>query len=165
MIGLPLRIQSKMKNSKLEEKDFNSVAEELGISPNDVKNVVNSFFDSIVSESRSLPFDNHRKIYSKSAFEKYAFVRSIPFIGRVGPVYSRYLKWRANESKEIEMIPKPKSGSRLLPEEIEAIAEIVLSGGEYTEKKKSKNYKHIWLVGEDGKRSARQVIPKENKNV
>lgn len=151
-----------MKNSRIEEEDFDSVAEELGVSPADVKNVVNSFFDSIVSEARKLPFDNDRKIYSKSVFDKHSFARSIPFIGRIGPVYSRYLKWRANESQGINMVPRPKSGSKLFPEEIEAIADIVLSGGKYEPKKKREtNYKRIWLVYDSGKKQARQVIPKE----
>lgn len=150
-----------MKNSRIEECDLAGVAEELGVSSGDVRNVVNSFFDAIVSDARKLPFDNHRKIYSKSAFEKHAFVRSVPFIGRLGPTYSRYLKWRANESKRFEMVSRPKSGSKLFPEEIEAIASIVLSGGRYEKKKRETNYKRIWLVYDSGKKQARQVIPKE----
>jgi hypothetical protein len=151
-----------MKNSKIEDKDFDAVANELGVSPADVKNVVNSFFDSIVYEARKLPFDNHRKIYSKSAFEKHAVVRSIPFIGRIGPTYTRYLKWRANESKDINMVPRPKSKTKLFPEEIEAIAQSVLAGNVYeSQKTRKKNYKRVWLVFDSYKKQAGQVIPKE----
>lgn len=150
-----------MKNSRTEERDFASVAEEFGVSANDVKNVVNSFFDVIVGEAKKMPFDNHRKIFSKTAFDKHASAWSIPFIGRIGPVYSRYLKWRANEAQQINMVSRPKSGSKLFPEEIEAIAEAVLSGGKYEKKKKEINYKRVWLVLDSGKKQARQVIPKE----
>lgn len=151
-----------MKNSRIEDRDFEVVAEELGVSPADVKNVVNSFFDSIVYEARKLPFDDCRKIYSKTAFEKHSSVRSIPFIGRLGPTYTRYLKWRANESKNVNMVPRPKSKTKLFPEEIEAIAQSVLAGNVYEPlKTRTKNYKRVWLVFDSHKKQAGQVIPKE----
>ena len=156
-----------MKNNRIDQDDFRGVAEEIGVSPEDVKNVVNSFFGVIASEARSLPFDTPRKIYSKSAFNKFASPRihNIPYIGRIGPIYSRYIKWRVNEAKDIEMVPRPRSSKRLLPEEIEAIAEVVLNGGTYTAKKKENKFKRVWLVNDNGKKSARQVIPKTEKDV
>jgi hypothetical protein len=157
-----------MKNSKTEERDFRRIADEFDINAEDVKNIVNSFFDTISSESRKLPFDNPRKIYSKAVFDSFASSRinNIPYIGRIGPVYSRYLKWRANEAKGIEMIPRQRTKKKLTQEEIEAVAEIVLKGGTYVpDKKRNNNFKRIWMVGEDGKKSAGQVIPKKKEDV
>ena len=153
-----------MKNSKTEESEFNVVAKELGVSFWDVKTVVNSFFDSISNEAKSLPFDNYRKIYTKAAFDKYSFVRSIPFVGRIGPTYSRYLRWRSNESENIETRTRPKTRSKLFPEEIEAIVEILLNGGEYKPEKKRPNYKRIWIVGDGYKKQARQIIVKDKED-
>ena len=152
-----------MKVSKTELRNFEIVAKQLGVSVSDVKNIVNSFFDVLVSESRKLPFDNPQKIFSKEAFDRLAVVRQIPFIGRLGPSYSRYLKWRANEAKEIKMVPKHLARKKFTKDEVEAIAEMVLKGEGYAppERKRNNNYKRVWLVGQEGKKSARQVIPKE----
>lgn len=152
-----------MKNNRIEEQEFKEIAERFGVEPNDVKNVVNSFFDVIISEAGKLPFDNPRKIFSRAAFGNRIKVRNIPYIGRIGPAYSRYLKWRRNEAKGIRMIPRPNSKAKLLHDEIEAIADLVLNGGTYVPKEKSrkKPYKRVWMVDEGCKRQARQVIPKE----
>lgn len=152
-----------MKASKTELRDFEIVANQLGVSVSDVKNIVNSFFDVLVSESRKLPFDNPQKIFSKEVFDRFAVVRQIPFIGRLGPSYSRYLKWRANEAKEIKMVPKHLARKKFTKDEVETIAEMVLKGEGYAppERKRNNNYKRVWLVGQEGKKSARQVIPKE----
>jgi len=152
-----------MKASKTELRDFEIVAVQEGVTTSDVKNIVNSFFDVLVSESRKLPFDNPQKIFSKEAFDRLAVIRQIPFIGRLGPSYSRYLKWRANEAKEIKMVPKHLARKKFTKDEVEVIAEMVLKGEGYAppERKRNNNYKRVWLVGQEGKKSARQVIPKE----
>ena len=155
-----------MYRNLTEEAEFRRIGSELGIDSTDVKRVVNSFFSVILEDVRKLPFDNHRKIYSKEKFDSYCTVRNIPSIGRIGPVYSRYLKWRANESAGYEMRPRSSYRSRMLQGEIEDIAAAILSGKtpSLTKKKKgSELYDRIWLVGENGKKSARQVIPKTNK--
>lgn len=152
-----------MRKNKTESRDFEIIAEREGVTTSDVKNIVNSFFDVLVSESRKLPFDTPRKIFSKAAFEKNVSVQNIPFIGRFGPSYTRYLKWRANESKGIRMVPREAARKKYTSEEIETIAEMVLKGEGYAppERKRNNNYKRVWLVGQDKKKSARQVIPKE----
>lgn len=148
------------RKSKTEESAFREIAEVSGLPIADISTIVNSFFGAILSESRSLPFDNPRKIFSKDAFDKYVKVQNIPFLGRFGPNYNRYLKWRTNEANEIDMFVRKKN-KKLTQEEIEALAEIVLNGGEYVKEKKKQNYKRVWFVGKDGKRLARQAIQKE----
>ena len=59
------------------------------------------------------------------------------------------------------MVPRPTSRKKMTPEEIEALAEIVLKGGKYEPKKKENNYNRVWLVKQEGKKLARQAIPKE----
>lgn len=153
-----------MRNSKVEEADFRAIAEELSVPPEEVKNVINSFFGIIGSEARRLPFNNPRKIYSRAAFDKHGSVFTIPYIGRLGPAYSKYLQWRVNESKKIDMITRPIRGSKLLPSEVEAIAEAVLDGKEFDLRNKRKvGFERVWLVGEDGKRQARQAVLKKEK--
>lgn len=153
-----------MKNSKVEEADFRAIAEELSVPPEEVKNVINSFFGIIGSEARRLPFNNPRKIYSRAAFDKYSSVFTIPYIGRLGPAYSKYLQWRVNESKKIDMITRPVRGSKLLPSEVEAIAEAVLDGKEFDLRNKRKvGFERVWLVDEYGKRQARQAVRKKEK--
>ena len=155
-----------MASSRIEEADYRKIAEELNLEASDVKRAVSSFFSLIVSDARKLPFDNHKKIYSKEKFDEYVVVRNIPFIGRIGPSYSRYLKWRVNESKNYSMALRDSFKSRMSQGEIEDIAAAVLSGGVPLEPKRLKGsdmFDRVWLVGKEGKKSARQVIPKEKK--
>ena len=129
----------------------------------EVRRCVNAFFGSIVSYARTLPFDNPTRIYAKDKFDEYVRVWNIPYLGRIGLVYGRYLDWRANESEKLEQKPKSAYRDSLSRDEIETIAGNVLSGGVFSFPKKSKkeNYRRVWMVGKDGKRLARQVLPKE----
>lgn len=157
-----------MRSSKTELADYSAIAKSHGLAPEEVKSIVSSFFDTISSGAKSLKFDNPRKIFSKPAFESASAgkVVNIPYIGRIGPIYSRYLKWRRNEAKGITMIPRQKIKKGLTQDEIETIAEIVLGGGQYVrESKRKNNFKRVWLVGTKGKTQARQVIPKREKDV
>lgn len=152
--------------NKADEFEFKRIAEKLGLAPEDVASIVNSFFAIIISEARKLPFDNHRKIFTKDKFSEYAVVRNIPYIGRLGPAYSRYLKWRGNESRDLPQVPRSSYRSRLSQSEVENMAAEILSGRSPTPIRKKRNsefYERVWLVGQDGKKSARQVIQKENK--
>lgn len=154
-----------MRN-KTDEAEFRRIAGELGLDPEDVASIVNSFFAVVLGEARSLPFNNHRKIFTRDKFSEYAVVRNIPYIGRLGPAYSRYLKWRGNESRDLSQVPRSSYRSRLSQNEVENMAAEILSGGTPSPIKKKRNselYERVWLVGQDGKKSARQVIPKENK--
>lgn len=122
-----------------------------------------SFFEVFGADARSLPFDNPKKIFSKDVFDGKVTVRQIPFMGRLGPVYSNYLKWRANESGQFQMVPRSSYRSGITQNEIENMAVAALSGSapSLKRKKKSEMFDRVWLVGQDGKKSARQVIPKE----
>ena len=145
-----------------------SVSDELSVDVSDVRSAVDSFFFSIKDSSKKLPFNNRRKIYLKDKFESYVSVQNIPYIGRIGPSYSRYLKWRRNEAKQTEQSSRDSYKSKLTEEDIDCIVEAVLSGKKIQsipKRKKSELYESIWIVGSDGKRLARQVIPKKNKNV
>ena len=154
-----------MRN-RLEEQICKTIAQSCSISAKSARTIVSSFFGAIESEARALPFDNHRKIYTKAKFDEYVSVTNIPYIGRIGPSYSRYLKWRANVASEVEQKNKEQLSSRYSPEEIEEAARRILSGEavEIKRKKATELYKRVWLVGKSGKRQARQVIPKTNEN-
>ena len=140
------------------------LAERYGLTDTEVSKIVASFFDIFKRDAKILPFDNPKRIYSCEGFQKFVKVRQIPFIGRIGPVYSRYLKWRANESQLIEMAPRSSYRTRVLQSDIENTAASILSGTAPPPLKKRKGtemYERVWLVGQNGKKSARQVIPKE----
>ena len=89
-----------------------------------------------------------------------ARIRCLPYIGRLGPSYSRYLTWRANDSKNFPMMLHPGKRKWMSQEEIELIAKKLLNGEEMPEIQK-KAFDRIWLVGEGGKKQARQVIKKD----
>ena len=140
------------------------LAERYCLTDTEVKKVVDSFFSVLCHDAKKLPFDNPKRIYSCEAFQRFVTVRQIPFIGRIGPVYSKYLKWRANESSLIEMAPRSSYRTRVLQSDIENTAASILSGAAPAPLKKRKGkemYERVWLVGQDGKKSARQVIPKK----
>ena len=140
------------------------VAERHGLTEDEVGRIVSSFFICMFLDARRLPFDNPRKIYTKDMFEDFVKVRQVPFIGRFGPVYSRYRKWRANESQSVAMAPGSSYRSRIRQSDIEATAAAIFSGQTpppLNKRKKSELFDRVWLVGQDGRKSARQVIPKE----
>ena len=140
------------------------LAERYGLTDTEVKKVVDSFFSVLCHDAKRLPFDNPRRIYSCKGFQGFVTVRQIPFIGRIGPVYSKYLKWRANVSEQLVTAPRSSYRRRILQSDIEATAEAILSGSTpppLEKKKGSELYERVWLVGQDGKKSARQVIPKK----
>lgn len=156
-----------MGRNRTELALMRDVAEECSLPLGEVSRAICSFFSVIVSDADSLPFDSNRKIYTKDAFNSVVSVTHLPSIGRIGPVYSRYLKWRANESSNVSMVPRSSRRKRMTQGDIENIAEDILSGRTpcFVSKKSSEMYDRIWLVGQDGKKSARQVIVKEQKNV
>ena len=151
------------KRNKIEEAGFLRVSEKFGVPVSEVARAVKSFFDVIASDAKSLPFDDRNRIYSRERFEEFESVYTIPYIGRLGPVYSRYLKWRENESKSL--LQKPRTGyrKRMTQDDIENIADAILSGNPVPEIRKRKGnemYERVWIVGTDGKKMARQVIEK-----
>lgn len=139
------------------------IAEELNLDAADVYRAVYSYFSAIRIYASRLPFDNPRRIYTKDRFKELSSVRNIPYIGRLGPVYSRYLKWRENESKELDQTARSSFRNRWSRGEIEDITARILSGETpfLPEKKnKSELYDTVWVVGKDGKKLAKQVIKK-----
>ena len=153
-----------MGRNRKEYERYRELSSRHDVSEEEVKRILASFFDCIFYDARSLPFDNPRRIFSRDKFLEYAKVRQIPFIGRLGPVYSNYLKWRANESQTLEMAPRSSYRRRMTQSDIENTAAAILSGQAPPQLRKRKGkemYERVWLVGQDGKKSARQVIPKE----
>jgi len=153
-----------MGRNRKEYERYRKISSRHDVSEEEVKRILASFFEVVFADARSLPFDNPRKIFSKDKFEEYVKVRHIPFIGRIGPVYSNYLKWRANVSQQIEMAPRSSYRSRRTQSDIESTAAAILSGETPPPLKKKRGkemYERVWLVGQDGKKSARQVIPKK----
>ena len=127
---------------------------------------VNSFFGSIAKYAASLPFNDERRIYGYDAFEEFVEVVNIPHVGRFGPVYSRYLKWRCNEAKALDQVPRSAYRKRISQDEIENMADEILSGrtpSPLKKKKPTELYNRVWMIGTDGKRMARQVIPKKKR--
>ena len=152
-----------MGRNRREYARFRSLSARYGLDESEVRRIVTSFFEVFGMDARSLPFDNPKKIFSRDAFDGKSTVRQIPYIGRLGPVYSNYLKWRANESGQLQMVPRSSYRSGITQNEIENMAVAALSGSapSFEKKKKSEMFDRVWLVGQDGKKSARQVIPKE----
>ena len=153
-----------MGRNRKEYERYRVVSAKQGVSDEEVKRILASFFSIILGDARSLPFDNPKRIFSKEKFGEYVKVRHIPYIGRIGPVYSNYLKWRANESQQIEMAPRSSFRKRRTQGDIESTAAAILSGKTpppLVKRKGNEMYHRVWLVGQDGKKSARQVIPKK----
>lgn len=156
-----------MSKNNIEESLFSEIAVSHNLPVSEVRRAVYSFFGSLVRDSRRLPFDDPTRIYSREKFEEYVSVMNIPSIGRIGPVYSRYLKWRGNESKNLNQEHRGKYRKGITQDEIEHMAEEVLSGKPPTPVQRKKSYElynRIWMVGKVGKRLASQVIPKENND-
>lgn len=150
--------------NKLDKKRFDVISSQTGIEPSVVKSVVYSYFNDILRCAKKLPFDNKYKIYSKAAFDEYIKVWNIPYIGRIGTIYSRYKKWRINESKHSSQEYSDKAVSRKSDKyDIERLAFDILSGkavsvSDYV-KQKEKSYKPVWFVeSSKKKRKAKQVI-------
>ena len=159
-----------MKLSRRDVSACKRIAEEEGLESSEVRKAVLSFFDSIISDTRKLPFDNPQRIYSKDAFLQKSFVVNIPYIGRIGPVYSRYIKWRSEEAEELENVSR-KDVRRIYSEPlIEAEAKKALSGQKVNVKLLKERiprgkYNKVWMICGDGKRkAARQVIVNKKNN-
>ena len=155
-----------MRVNKTEEQDFLMIAEAFSLPVTEVRRAVHAFFGTILRDAASLPFADERRIYSHDLFGDYGKTWNIPGIGRIGPLYSRYLKWRANEAKASDQVNRRTYRERLTQSEIEAIADDIFSGrtpSPIQKKKQSELYDRVWMVGRSGKRTARQAIPKKEK--
>lgn len=153
-----------MARSRVDNARIRTVADRLGISEAEVRRCVSAFFGAIVGYARTLPFNDPTRIYTKEKFDEYVRVWNIPYLGRIGLVYGRYLDWRANASETLGQMKKSVYRKKMFRDEIETIAGATLSGDAFSlpVKSKKENYKRVWIVGKYGKRLAGQVIPKEN---
>ena len=156
-----------MRKNRVEAKDIRLVANECHVDEREARKAIYAFFGAIESYARSLPLHDSRRIYLVDAFGPLSKVWNIPYVGRIGLSYSRYLAWRRNESRQILQEPRRKYRLRIPQSEIENMAADIISGRIPAPLKKRKGnelYERIWLVGKDRKRQARQVIPKKIDN-
>lgn len=156
-----------MRRSRLSDADAQAVADELGVPVTEVRRAVDSFFGSIVEAADELRLDNECRIYTRAAFRDKEFACNIPSIGRIGPVYSRYLAWRSNESRSQVQEPRSRYRERVTRDEIDNIASEIIAGrspAPVTEHKGKEFYKRVWLVDTDKRKLARQVIRKDKEN-
>lgn len=143
-----------------------AISQEMGVDKDEVARVIKSYFSDMASRVRALPFDDCTKIYTRKVFLTREMVWNIPHIGRIGTSYSRYIKWRANESKNIVQDKRSAYSTKLTSDDIESMADAILSGGSLPEvKHRTGNdlYKRVWIVLPNGRKQARQVIPKNGK--
>lgn len=165
MIGRPPLTLYIMRGSRWKS-DVAAISDEMGADKNEVSRVIKSYFSDMASRVRALPFDDCTKIYTRGAFLKYEMVWNIPHIGRIGTSHSRYLKWRANESKFIVQDRRSAYTTKLTTDDIESMADAIINGeGLPDMKHRTGNdlYKRVWIVTPDGRKQARQVIPKNGK--
>lgn len=159
-----------MKLSRPNSDLCKKIAESEGVSLREVRKAVSSYFDSVVSIVRRLPYDSPRKIYSRGAFLSNSPVVNIPYIGRIGPVYSLYLKWRKSESRNYDKVPREhvrKINARPI---IEEQAKLALAGEKVNlkllkERIPRGKYGKVWLIDSDGKRKAAKQLIINPKNV
>lgn len=157
-----------MPKNRLEDADFQQISKRLGVPVSEVRRAVYSFFGTITREARSLPFNDASRIYTKGRFEDFVKVHNIPSVGRIGPVYSRYLKWRRNEARNQVQVSRNNYRSGISQDEIENMAAEILSGRippPVKKKRAIERFNRIWMIGRDGKRMARQVVPKEEQGL
>lgn len=153
-----------MPHEKVNRQLCKNVANELNVPETEVSRAVASFFDVIIKEADRLPFDTPTRIYNHDAFSVLSTVRNIPFIGRIGPVYSRYLQWRKNEAGGLSMVSRRRCKPKVDSVEIEALAKDILAGKPVQTVKRKRvleQYRRVWVVSRAGKRLAWQVIPKD----
>lgn len=152
-----------MAHNRLEYEEYRRIAIEHGLDPSDVRRMVQSFFRVVRDSASVLPLNNARRIFKKEKFDSLIKVFNIPYIGRIGPVYSRYLAWRRNIAQEQFQESRSSFRSRRTQSDIENMAADVLAGRTPVipeRKKKSELFYSVWVVDKNGKRLAKQVIKK-----
>ena len=153
-----------MKLSKQDIIWCKLFAAEEGIEFSEVKKALISYFDSIVSSANKLPFDRDNRIYSVSAFHEFPYCINLPYLGRLGPVYSLYIKWRAKESRVQEKVLRSQAKKEHLKPLIEEAAKQALAGNKVDssllqQRLPSGKYKTVWLVDKNKKKkAAKQMI-------
>lgn len=153
-----------MKLTKLDIRMCKELAATEGIPVGEVKKAVVSYFDSLVSSARQLPFDNAKRIYSLDAFKQYPLCINIPYLGRLGPVYSLYIKWRAKEAKSTEKVLRSLARKDHTKPLVEQAAKLALAGHKVDGhmlkgRLPAGKYSTVWVIDKEGKKkAARQMI-------
>ena len=144
-------------------------AREHGLDIGEVVKAVLCFFDDIVLTTRRLPFDNIRRIYTADAVADKACVYNIPYIGRLGPVYSQYLKWRSECAEEQEIVSRADVYAKHRAEKLDKAFDLVMSGkkipeGYLRDPIPASLYHKVWIIDKDGRRrAAKQLFKKTNE--
>lgn len=155
-----------MRLSKIDCSECEKIAREENIPLSVVKNIITSYFDSMVIAAKALQYNNKQRLYTKKAFLENAFVINIPFIGRIGPVYSCYIKWRKQLSKNLEQIKKSALKRFHYGKYLEEEARHALNGEKvnielFGRPNAKDGYCRVWIIKENDKKvSARQIIVK-----
>ena len=156
-----------MKLSNQEVLWCRQYARAEGVSEVEVRKAVISYFDEIIKNVRRLPFNNARRIYTYEAVNVLAPVFNLPGIGRIGPVYSAYLKWRREEARELDMDRRTIVKKRFLDERIEEATQLAMAGcrvhKDYLRDPMPRGmYSKVWIIDKNGRRrAAKQVIKKQ----
>lgn len=157
-----------MKLRKIDTDVLCVIADAFGIPESEARRAVVSYFDSIVDAFKASHFDDLTRIYMRDAFDERSSVVNIPYIGRIGHVYSKYLKWRSDASASLDTVRRDRRRRVGLAETIEQLAERALAGekirGIGRLKVPAGTYKNVWVVSKAGKRAATIVI-KNKENV
>lgn len=119
----------------------------------DARRIVDSYFGAFLAEMKSMPLDTPYRIYRRDAFEgRFSRVLSIPSVGRLGPVYSRYLKWRRNAMEDTAALA---AGSAYAVRG--EVKDAAAAGTGTVAGRPSPSARRIWVIGLEGRRLARQA--------
>lgn len=156
-----------MKLSNRDAKWCRQYAADSGLDEVEVTKCVQAFFDDIVSTVRKLPFNDISRIYTIAAFEEVAPDFYLPFIGRLGPSYSSYCKWRVECADEEERILRSTAYEKHRAQRVDEAVDMALSG-QTIPKNFLRNpipggtYRKVWIIDKGGKRkAARQLFKKQ----
>lgn len=155
-----------MNLSAGDRRTVRSIASETGLDAREAGKAVSSFFYVLLSEFRSLPFNSPGRIYTPAAFSSLSKVFNIPYIGRVGTMYSKYRKWRASVSAELDTINRSDIRQDSRRDMLDTAYHDAIHGRQVdASAMKGRNvkgrYTTVWLIDENGHRKvARQVIKK-----
>lgn len=143
--------------------DVRAVAAATGLPVREVRAAVLSAASALALRVRRLPFASARRIYSPAAFAASSFVALLPGLGRVGPAYSRYVRWRATEASGLELRGRAEARRMWRSLAAEEEAARVLAGGEADVARlrgrvPASFARPVWLVGAGGRRLARQSV-------
>lgn len=157
-----------MKLSRTDRQWANSYADANSVSRGEIQKAIVSFFDDMLVQIRKLPFDNARRIYTHDAIEERAPVFNIPSLGRIGPVYASYLKWRREEALNEDMELRETVKTRYRDERIEEAAKLAKEGKRITNEFfrniiPSGAYKKVWFIDKGGKRKVAKQVYKIKK--